>query len=161
MIRPAGALVLLVACASPAHADATAEARAVDEAFARAAEARDVAGALALYADDARVVWPGQGDEARGRAAIEALIRRSFAAPAGLKLVLESVDAVPIGESHIVAVGRWRQTVTTAAGKSVSTRVRTTEVLVKQDGKWRYLVDHASVGVPPPPRRPRRERRSR
>jgi SnoaL-like protein len=67
-------VVLVVAFAAPAFADATADARAHDEAFAKACEAGDVKDVLALYADDAVVVWPGAGEEAKGKAAIEKLI---------------------------------------------------------------------------------------
>jgi len=67
-------VVLVIALAAPAFADATADARAHDEAFAKACEAGDVKRVLALYADNAVVVWPGAGEEAKGKAAIEKLI---------------------------------------------------------------------------------------
>jgi hypothetical protein len=30
-------------------------------------------------------------------------------------------------------------------------RLRTTELIHKSGGKWRYLADHASLGLPPTP----------
>src|SRR6266436_5364232 len=87
-------LGLMMMLAGPALADPTADARGVEEAFARACGAGDLKGVMALYADDAIAVWPGR--------------------------------------------------------RRLTTVVRSTEVLVKQDGTWRYLVDHASIGQPRP-----------
>jgi ketosteroid isomerase-like protein len=67
------ATILMLVLAAPALADPTATARAHDEAFAQACEAGDVKGVVALYADDAVVVWPGAGEEARGKSQIEKL----------------------------------------------------------------------------------------
>ena len=36
-------------------------------------------------------------------------------------------------------------------GKPITARVRTTELLHRSKGKWRYVIDHASIGLPPPP----------
>jgi uncharacterized protein (TIGR02246 family) len=160
MSRCIVALVVLFA-AAPAFADANADARALSDAFARAAEAGDVAAVVALYADDARAVYPPAGAEARGKAEIEKLVTRTLAGGKGLKLRLVSLDAVALDPDHIATVGRWEQMVPQAGGKARAIPLRTTEVLVKQNGAWRYLVDHASVGAPPPGparRGPRRDR---
>ena len=74
-------LGLMAVLARPALADPTADARGVEEAFAHACSAGDLKGVMALYADDAIAVWPGQGAEAKGKADIEkmaaALCKRS------------------------------------------------------------------------------------
>jgi hypothetical protein len=36
-------------------------------------------------------------------------------------------------------------------GKPMTARVRTTELLHRSNGKWRYVIDHTSIGLPPPP----------
>jgi uncharacterized protein (TIGR02246 family) len=164
MLRPLATLAL-VGLARAAFADANADARALGEAFAAAWAAGNVEAVVALYANDASVVFPGQGDEAKGRAAIERMVAHAIKESRARRLVLRSIEATPIGDRHIVTVGRWDSSVTGADGRTASSTVRTTEVLVKVDGTWRYLVDHASVGLPPPgpaprpaPRRHRRER---
>jgi uncharacterized protein (TIGR02246 family) len=143
--------MVLVCLAAPVIADDAADAKAQGEAFVRAWDKGDVKAALALYADDARVIWPGQGDEAKGKAAIEPLMRKTFKMFPKSGLVLKSQDTMPLGSGYIGNVGYWEQTVAGPDGKPATFHVRTTEVLKRQGGKLVYLVDHASIGLPPPP----------
>lgn len=152
MLRPI-ALVLAAALVGTASADPLGEGRAHAEAFARACVAGDVTAALALYADDAIVIWPGQGQEGKGRAAIEKLLPALCVKGGDARLALETIEAIPLGDAHLVTIGQWKVTQPVPGGGVTTTQVRTTEVLVKQDGAWRYLVDHASVGAPPAPPR--------
>ena len=149
-MRVAWLLALAVLSAPPAFADATADARGVAEAFQRAVAAGDADAVVALYADDARLVWPGRGQEARGREAIAALVRRELPAMRAAKPVLVSLDATPLADGVIAVVGHWEH----GAGND-RVAVRTSEVLVRRGGAWRYLVDHASIGVAPPAPNPR------
>jgi len=138
-------------CSVPVRvsADAAADGRAVSDAFAKAVAAGDVPAIVALYRDDASVIWPGQGEEAKGKAAIEALAKKLVAQKSGT-IALKSQDSKALGDDYIVNVGRWENTITTPAGKTQTVVIRTSEVLQKTDGKWLYLVDHASIGLPPP-----------
>jgi ketosteroid isomerase-like protein len=94
-------------------------------------------------------IFPGLGDEAKGKEAIGKMaigICKSGTA----KQV--SSDARSVGGDYIMNIGRWEQAATGPDGKPVTVVIRTTELLHKgADGKWRYLVDHASIGLPPPP----------
>jgi len=156
-------LGLTLVVAGPALADPTADARGVEDAFARACGAGDVKGVTALYADDAIAVWPGQGAEAKGKADIEKMAAALCKERGGAQFALKSLEALPLGDAHIVTVAHWEGTVTRPNGTRVTTEVRSTEVLVKKDGVWRYLVDHASIGTPRPRQAAaaRRERRMR
>jgi uncharacterized protein (TIGR02246 family) len=151
MLTSLALMAMTCAGASRALADAAADGRAVSDAFAKAVAAGDVQAVLALYRDDASVIWPGQGEEAKGRAAIEPLARSLIAGAKHGPIVLKSQESTPLGDGYIVNVGRWEQTVTGPGGKKTVVTIRTSEVLAKTDGKWLYLVDHASVGAPPPP----------
>ena len=144
------ALVLIVAFATPAFADATADAKAHSEAFVKACEAGDVPGVMALYTDDATVVWPGAGEEAKGKAKIEKLVTDLCNPKSNPKLINKSIEGIPLGDSHIVTVGHWDVSLADANGKRMTSHVRTTEVIVKSGAGWRYVVDHASIGLPPP-----------
>src|SRR2546427_1559657 len=155
-------LVALV-CALPAlpPADLSAEVKTHEETFARACAAGDIPAVLALYADDARLVWPDAGEEGRGRADIERLATAFCQHTHDLQLTLASLDAVPIDDTHVATVAHWEMSATAPDGKKLSAKVRSTEVLVKTGGAWRYLVDHASLGRPPAPTATRRTRRRR
>ncbi len=144
------ALVIIVAFATPAFADATADAKAQSQAFAKACEAGDIPGVMALYTDDARVVWPGAGEEAKGKAKIEKLATNLCNPKNNPKLVNKSIEGIAIGDSHIATVGRWDVSFTDANGKQTTSHVRTTEVIVKSGAGWRYVIDHASIGLPAP-----------
>src|SRR5216117_747570 len=156
------ALVMMM-LAGTALADPAADARGVEEAFARACSAGDLKGVMALYADDAVAVWPGQGAEAKGKADIEKMAAALCKEGSGTQFALKSLEALPLGDAHIVTVAHWESTLAGPGGRRVTTEVRSTEVLVKKDGAWRYLVDHASVGTPRPraAAAARRERRTR
>src|SRR6059058_4308230 len=155
-------ILFALVCSLPAvaQADLAADVKAHEEAFARACVAGDVAAVVALYADDARLVWPGAGEEGRGKADIERLVTNFCKHTKNLKLTLTSVDAVPLDDAHVGTVAHWESSATGPGGTRVSAKVRSTEVLVKSGGAWRYLVDHASVGQPPPRPAPRRARKA-
>ena len=85
---------LLCSLPAVALADLAADVKAHEEAFARACVAGDVAATLALYADDARLVWPGAGEEGRGKADVERMVTSFCKKTKDLKLTLTTVEAV-------------------------------------------------------------------
>ena len=143
------ALTLLIS--TPLFADATSDAKAHSDAFARAFAARDAKAIMALYADDARCVWPGEGEEAYGRAAIAKLVDNFIKSFPGSALTLKSQDSIALGTRYIATVGHWDQTVTMPDGHTETFHIRTTEILRKVGSKTLYVIDHASIGLPPPP----------
>ena len=159
--------VVLLVCAvgGPARADPAEEVRAgvaaVEDAFARACEAGDVKGVVALYTDDTVAVWPGAGMEAKGKAELETLVGGFCRRGSERKLIRKSLEVIPLGAEHVVAIGHWDDTIVRPNGMRVTAEVRTTEVLMRKGSAWRFLVDHASVGVPRPRPGARRERRER
>jgi hypothetical protein len=56
-----------------------------------------------------------------------------------------------LGGGFLANVGQWEQTVIGPDGQSATYQVRTTEILKRQGGVLVYVVDHASIGLPPPP----------
>jgi uncharacterized protein (TIGR02246 family) len=144
-------LVLFSLVATKALADPAADAKAHSDAFARAMAARDVAAVVALYADDARVIWPGQGEEAKGKAEIAKLVTRSLEASPDSTPVLKSQEVIPLGGGYTAVLGLWEQVVKGPKGESETLHVRTSEIQRKIGNKMLYVVDHASIGVPPAP----------
>src|SRR5438046_8646088 len=152
--------LMMMMLAGPALADPAADARGVEEAFARACSAGDLKGVMALYADDAIAVWPGQGAEAKGKADIEKMAATLCKEGSGAQFTLESLEALPLGAGPIVTVAHWASTLAGPGRRRLTTEVRSAEGLGQEDGAWRYLVDHASVG-PPRPRQAATARRAR
>jgi ketosteroid isomerase-like protein len=167
MRAPARALALTLLCvAGSARAtsdDPSALARSVGEKFAAECGAGHVDAVLALYREDARVAYPGAGETATNRAELRALVKTTCVAGQP-PLRLLGYRAVWVDPAHtvIASLGDWSVSGTGPDGKTVTTPVRATEVLVKTPQGWLYVVDHASIGVPPalpqppPPPRPAR-----
>jgi uncharacterized protein (TIGR02246 family) len=143
--------VALASCAfaEAAFADATAIAKQHDEAFGKACSAGDVKAVVALYTDDAYVIWPGAGEEGKGKAAIEKLATGLCDPKLGTKAVLKDDVGLQLDPTHIAIVGHWEVTQKGPDGKPMTSQIRASEVIVKTAGGWRYVVDHASIGVPP------------
>src|SRR5262249_16609599 len=118
-------ILMLAAVVAPAFADPTADARAHDEAFGKACGAGDVKGVVALYTDDAQVIWPGAGDEAHDKAGIEKLAS-GLCTGTGPTPKLESLVAIPLDPDHIAIVGHWGMP--PPGGKGAKTEIRTSEI---------------------------------
>ena len=145
-------LAIVCLAVMPAFAAPADDAMAHSKAFERAVNARDGKAALALYAPDAHVVWPGQGEEANGKAEIEKLIAKLLQdLPKDATITLRSQTAIPLGDGKIATVGHWVQSFTDPQGKKQTADVRTTEIIKKENGRTLYVVDHASIGLPPEP----------
>jgi uncharacterized protein (TIGR02246 family) len=147
-----GLAVIGVVClaALPALAGPTEDATAHSKAFENAVNARDTAAVVALYEPDAQVIWPGQGEEAKGKSEIETLAANFIKGlPKDAKIVLKSQSAMPLGGDEVATVGHWQETFTDADGKVQTVDIRTTEIIKKVNGKTLYVIDHASIGLPP------------
>lgn len=144
------ASLLAPAPARSADDDATAIARDVDERFAKACNAGDQAALLSLYADGASAIFPGEPEIGEDRAAIAGMLERSCNPGSGVSYRLEAIRGTRLGPDHIAVVGKWTVSVPGPDGKPSANPTRATEILVRTDAGWRYLVDHASAAPPPP-----------
>jgi len=145
--------VLVAAAASVAQAGdvPSAIAHELSQKFVSACEAGKVSEAIALYVDDAVVVYPSEGAHADGRAELTKALGDLCQEGLGKSRWLGGRGAwFGTGENAIVATGAWETSGVDADGKTVSVTVRTTELLVKTPTGWKYTLDHASVGVPLP-----------
>lgn len=138
--------------ATSAFADPVADAKAHSEAFAKAMNERNVKAALAMYADNAHLIWPGQGEEAKGKAEIEKLITTTFKSmPKDAKVTFKGQDAVSLGNGYVATIGHWEQSGAGPDGKIQTVAIRTSELIKIEGKKTLYVVDHASIGTAPPP----------
>ena len=54
----------------------------------------------------------------------------------------------------VLGWGRWTMTVPTGDGTAMVLQGRYSDVKAMRDGKWVYILDHASVPMPPAPETP-------
>ena len=113
---------------SPEMAAVTANARAYEQAYAKA----DVAGLAASFTDDAQYT-SDDGREFRGRAAIEAVLRDAFRINKSARLAIDVHSATALTPDVVVEKGG-----TTLTFKNGDTaQALYTAVHLKQDGKWK------------------------
>jgi ketosteroid isomerase-like protein len=155
------ALAALSACAprAPDTAKMIEQAKALDARFITAFNAGDVEGVMATYDNSAELVsYPPDELEALGFAAVKAGFAKSFAASKGAKLELVDPHYRALGDA-VIGYGHWKMVMPGANGAAqIELTGRFTDVKAERNGKWVYLIDHASVpfGIPeaPPPPAP-------
>jgi uncharacterized protein (TIGR02246 family) len=137
----------LLALAMPAAA-AEQGAEIVDQAWVKAMKAQSLDGIMALYAPDAVAYFPD--GEYKGKEAI----RKSwteFLATFTVKDCTSQGTYETLGDTSF-GHGHWTLTVVPkAGGDAIPMKGRASVVTKKIGGKWQYVVDHASVPLPPSP----------
>jgi uncharacterized protein (TIGR02246 family) len=126
-------------------------AQALDNAFVKAVKAGDIDAVVALYAPDAMLYPPGEM-AAKGRDAIRAVWGGFLSANTVTECKLFETGYRTSGDTSI-GWGRFSMTTQPKAGSAPFTLDgRYTDVAVKKDGNWLYVVDHVSAPLPPPPK---------
>ena len=123
--------------------------RKSDQAWVKAMKANDIEAITALYAPDAVAYFP-DGDF-KGKAAI----RKSWADFLGMFTVKDATSEGTYETAGDTSLGQGYWTITVApksGGDAMVMKGRATVVVKKVGGKWLYVVDHASVPLPPPPK---------
>jgi ketosteroid isomerase-like protein len=150
--RLAIAVAIVLALVTNARADALAIAKAHDERVNNAVKQCKPQDMIDLYENDAVAIFPGEGEIGRGKGEIAKIVNNFFTGfcpdkdkKVGYKDV--SFNAIELSPKYIMIIRVVD--VTDKDGNLV--RLRTTELIHKSSGRWRYLIDHASIGVPPPP----------
>jgi ketosteroid isomerase-like protein len=140
-----GALVALAGCASapekPTPEAMVSAANALDAAFLEAFNKGDVDALDALYWNSADAVsFPTDRMEARGIAAIRESNAKMVASLRGAQLSFVEPKNMAVGDA-VVGWGQFRLSV---PGVAAPIEGRYTDVKAERDGKWVYLIDHAS-----------------
>jgi ketosteroid isomerase-like protein len=78
---------------------------------------------------------------------------KSFENMKGAKLELTEVNYKAVGDV-VLGWGTWRMQMTMPGGEVMKLTGRYSDVKAKRDGKWVYIMDHASVPLAPPPDSP-------
>ena len=142
---------IVLACFRSAFAaDALAIAKAHDNGVTKAVKDCKPQEMVDMYEDDAIAVYPGEGEIGHSKGEIKGLVEKFFTAfcpDENKKFAVKDVsfDAIPLGPNYIMIIR-----IADATDKDGNTaRFRATELIHKSGGKWRYVVDHASIGTPP------------
>ena len=129
-----------------------AAAKALDATFLAAYNSRDAEAVSATYWHNPDVVSfePGSMVQ-RGWDEIHAGYVEGFKQlPEGAKLELTESHYSVLGDG-VLTWGLWKFTAPGKDGKPMISEGRYSDVKARRDGKWVYLVDHASVPMAPPP----------
>ena len=162
------ALACLAACAPPppppvpvpvhvplqTPAEMIASAKAVDDAFVAAFNKADAEAIAATYWNSPDAVsYQPDSMELKGFEAIKAGFAQSLPAMGGAQIAITSANYVPVGEDTVLANGNWTMSFPVPEGAAAppSLAGRFSAVMRRKDGRWVYVMDHASVPLPPPP----------
>ena len=139
-----------VAPPAPDTAAMIAAAAALDEQFVAAFNAGDGAAVAALYDDSPDTVsMTPDAMVQRGIAAI----REGYTVMtpnSGMKLELTETHHIALSDA-VVSTGLWKMTMPGPDGATMTIEGRFSDVKAERNGKWVYLMDHASVPMPPVP----------
>ncbi len=141
-------VVMMMLIAAPVLAGPLETARAHEQSFDNAILACDPAAADELYENGAMAIYPGADDIGPGKVAITKLLQNftvAFCPNDEKKSALKDVKfaASPLGPDYILIIR-----IIDATDKTGNHAVmRATKVIHRVGGKWRYLVDHTSVGL--------------
>ncbi len=148
LARSLAALTLAIAAAPLLAADGKDFDDSVGAAWVKAMKANDVDALSKLYADDA-VAWFPDENEHKGNAAIRASYKDWLD-------TFTIVDAALTNSHHLGDAthrtnwGNFSLTMKQKSdGSAVTMTGRYTDVQEKRNGKWLYIVDHASADPPP------------
>ena len=122
--------------------------RAVDVAFSKAVEAKQLDAAVAFYADDAVVMFVN-APMLTTKDAIRKAFEEFFAMPGiAMKWQVTKVDAAGSGDLGYT-VGTYEMTMNDSKGKPITDHGKYTTVWKKQsDGSWKAVVDISNTDLP-------------
>jgi uncharacterized protein (TIGR02246 family) len=136
--------------AGPTPAEMVSAANALDQRFLDAFNKGDAEALAATYWNSPDLVSYSPEGATRGWEATRAAAAETFKAIAGAKLELVNVRNDVHG-SVVIGHGNWKMTIPAAKGPATVIEGRFSDVKALKDGKWVYIIDHASVPLPPPP----------
>jgi len=137
-----------VAPPEPDTAAMIAGAEALDQQFLAAFNAGDGAAMAALYADGPDTVsFPPDAMVFRGSDAVRAGMADFASAMAGAQLDLVEGHHIVVGDA-VATWGLFRLTMPGPDGMPMSVDGRYSDLKAERDGRWVYLMDHASVPMP-------------
>jgi len=148
-----GVLGLFISCA-PAGEDPEIMVQAADDLDSRFVEAynnRDTDALMDTYWNSPELIsFPPGAMGSQGWEATKTAMEEEFANAPDFILELTETNNVAAGEV-VLGYGKWRFTISMPDAEPMIVEGRFSDVKAKRDGKWVYIMDHASVPMAPPP----------
>ena len=120
----------------------------LDKKFAEAFTKGDTSAIMEMYWNSPELVsFSPDGVEAANWEKAKKDMATMFESMKGAKLEIKNMQNKPHGDL-VLGHGYWTLTLADSAGTKINGRY--TDVKVKKDGKWVYIMDHASVPLAPP-----------
>lgn len=147
---------LLVAAASacapkaPTPAEMVAAADVLDREFLATFNRGDIDGLMATYWNSPELVSIGLEGGGLNWEATKASWGQALSTMPGVQLEFLTQHNIAEG-SAVLGWGTWRMTVPVPGGAPQVMEGRYTDVKALRNGKWVYVMDHASVSLLPPP----------
>ena len=137
----------------PTDAEKVAAAAALDQKFFEAFNKGDVDALMALYWNSPKLVTMSpEGMGTSGWDAAKAGNAEMFKMMPGAKIEATASHNDVHGDV-VIGWGTWKMTIPTPGGHQIM-EGRYTDAKMMHDGKWVYVMDHASVALPPTPPAP-------
>ena len=131
-----------------------AAAKALDQRFIEAYNKGDADAVMATYWNSPELVsYPPEAMEFRGWEEAKDGFVQAFANMPGVTLEIIESNYKAVGDV-VIGWGKWRVSVPSPEGSPMEILGRYTVVKAERDGKWVYIMDHASVPLPTPPDHP-------
>ncbi|MBI3450127.1 MAG: nuclear transport factor 2 family protein [Acidobacteria bacterium] len=151
VVLAAAVLSIAGATFAATPAEKVAAANAVEKQFLAAFNKADLDALMATYWKSPDLVFIDLGGMGvRGWDAAKAGWQEALKGLTGAKLEITESHNTAFGET-VLGWGRWKMTIPAAQGAPQVMEGRFSDVKAFRDGKWVYVMDHASVPIPPPP----------
>jgi len=125
-----------------------AAARDVDRHLVDSYNRGDIDGVMSNYwKSPDLIVYPPTALEARGWNAVREMMERGLANAPGAKLELTESRYQASGDL-VICWGKWRMTLPSKDGFPFTIEGRYTSLKAQRDGKWVFILDHASIPWP-------------
>jgi ketosteroid isomerase-like protein len=142
--------VLVAGCAPAGESPEkmVAEAAALDKAWLDAYNNKNVDAIMALYWNSPDLLsFPPGEMEIRGWENVKQGFVKEFAGANDGRLEMIESNNKAVGDA-VIGWGKWRFTM---SSMQIDVTGRYSDVKAKRDGKWVFIMDHASAPMPPPP----------
>lgn len=147
-----GGMIFLAGCAKRMDPEKIkAAAKELDDKFVTAFNKEDINGVMDCYWNSPDVIfYPPDAMECKGHEAIKAEWEKFFAESEIKNAELTNTSYMAL-EDYGLSWGNFAITLGTPDGKETKFDGRFSTVFAQKDGKWVYILDHASAPLPPPP----------